>query len=184
VTDTRVRTEKFTQRDYMQLPEGFPAELIDGDFVREPAPTRWHQHVVLEIAKRLDAAVGSGRVVVSPVDVFVDDWNVLQPDVLVSRPEDATAGSPPGAVPMLAVEVLSPSTACRDRDAKTALYLRAGVHEVWLVDPDAGTVEVHIGAVGGEGGGAGVRRFAAADRAHSSAVPGFSLAWRDLEPPR
>lgn len=174
MTDTRVRTEKFTHRDYMQLPEGFPAELIDGEFVREPAPTRWHQGVVLEIAIRLQAIAGRGRVVVSPVDVFVDDWNVLQPDVLVSRPEDAAApGSPAGAVPILAVEVLSPSTARRDREAKTAIYLRAGVREVWLVDPDAGTVEVHTPPE--------VRRFARDERAASEAVPGFSLAWRDLE---
>jgi len=171
--DSGILTEKFTQRDYMELPEGFPAELIEGAFVREPAPTRWHQRVVFRIATRLESVAGTGTVVVSPVDVFVDEHNVLQPDVLVSRPEDAvTPDSPPGAVPVLAVEVLSPATASRDRDAKTAIYLRAGVREVWLVDPDAGTVEVHTADA--------VCRYAEAERAQSDAVPGFSLSWQDL----
>jgi Uma2 family endonuclease len=75
------------------------------------------------------------------MDVWIDRHNVLQPDVLVTA-----APLPPDAgrvgVPLLAVEVLSASTAERDRGVKTATYLRAGVAEVWLVDPDAGTVEV------------------------------------------
>jgi len=175
MTDTRIRTEKFTLRDYLNLPEGYPAELIDGDFVKEPAPTRWHQRLALEICLRLRALVGPARVVLSPVDVFVDDWNVLQPDVLVTAPEDAvTPDSPPGAIPILAVEVLSPSTARRDREAKTAIYLRAGVREVWLVDPDAGTVEVHATA--------GVMKCAGDERAASRVVEGFTLAWSDLAP--
>jgi Uma2 family endonuclease len=75
-------------------------------------------------------------------------------------------------IPLLVVEVLSPSTVRRDRDRKTGIYLRAGVREVWLVDPDAGTVEVHT-----EGG---VERQAGESRASSVVLPGFTLAWSDL----
>jgi Uma2 family endonuclease len=173
MTDTQIRTEKFTRRDYMQLPEGFPAELIEGEFVREPAPTRWHQNLVLEIATRLRTVAGPRRVLPAPTDVFVDEWSVLQPDVLVTAPDDPVRpGTDPDATPLLVVEVLSPSTARRDRDFKTAIYLRAGVREVWLVDPDAGTVEVHTTA--------GVERVAGDGRASSAALPGFNLAWSDL----
>ena len=60
----------------------------------------------------------------------------------------------------------------RDRDRKTAIYLRAGVAEVWLVDPDAGAIEVHTQD--------GVARVAGTERATSAALSGFTLAWSDL----
>jgi Uma2 family endonuclease len=45
-------------------------------------------------------------------------------------------------LPLLVVEILSPSTAHRDRGAKARGYLRRGVPEVWLVDPGSRTVEI------------------------------------------
>lgn len=175
MTDDRILTEKFTRRDYLELPEGFPAELIEGDFVREPAPTRWHQRLVNALSLRLVDVVGLDRVLPAPTDVYVDDWTVLQPDVLVTRPGDVVRrGSEAGAIPLLVVEVLSPSTLRRDRDKKTGIYLRAGVAEVWLVDPDAEVVELHTGRA--------VVRVAGAERATSAALPGFTLAWSDLVP--
>jgi Uma2 family endonuclease len=39
-------------------------------------------------------------------------------------------------------EVLSPSTVQIDRARKLAIYARKGVGHAWLVDPDAGTLEV------------------------------------------
>jgi Uma2 family endonuclease len=171
--ETQVLTERFTRRDYMQLPEGFPAELIEGNFVREPSPVPWHQTLLNTINKRLLALLGPDRVLPAPTDVYVDDCTVLQPDLLVRWPEDAVhEGTPPGAIPLLVVEVLSPTTARRDRDVKTAIYLRAGVREVWLVDPSARRVEVHTTG--------GVERHAGASRAVSVALPGFTLAWSDL----
>jgi len=173
MTDTHVRTERFTQREYMQLPEGFPAELIEGDFVRDPAPTRWHQRLISRIQARLFAVVDVDRVLPAPTDVFIDDWSVLQPDVLVTAPDDPVRpGADPGGIPLVVFEVLSPSTARRDRELKTGIYVRAGVREVWIVDPDAGTVEVHTAA--------GVERFTGDGRASSAALPGFTLAWSDL----
>ena len=43
--------------------------------------------------------------------------------------------------PLLAVEVLSPSTARADRTVKRRLYQRAGVPEYWIVDLEARLVE-------------------------------------------
>jgi len=144
---------KFTRADYMLLPEGFRAELLDGVLVKEPAPTGWHQVIVGEIHMLLRDLVGSRRVVESPIDVFVDDFNVLQPDVLVLSEADPIApGDAQVAIPVLVVEVLSASTASRDRDQKVGIYLRAGVEEVWLVDPVGESVEIHT-ASGVEGCG-------------------------------
>ena len=173
MTSTSTRTDKFTRRDYMRLPEGFPAELIEGDFVKEPPPTPWHQGLVVRLLLRLAGVVGPQRVLVSPTDVFVDDLNVLQPDLLVRAPGDAVTGpSAQPTIPILAIEVLSPSTAKRDRNRKTAIYLRAGVVEVWLVDPERRAIEVHTSR--------GVHEFQRAAKATSHAVEGFALSWDEL----
>ena len=44
--------------------------------------------------------------------------------------------------PDLAIEVLSPSTASRDRGVKLKLYERQGVEQYWIVDPETAVVEV------------------------------------------
>ncbi len=46
--------------------------------------------------------------------------------------------------PDLVIEILSPSTAERDRTVKLKLYQRQGVGESWIVDPDPETVEVWV----------------------------------------
>jgi Uma2 family endonuclease len=60
---------------------------------------------------------------------------VVQPDVLiVSDPKKVDARGVRGA-PDWVAEVLSPSTASHDQTVKLSAYERAGVREVWLVDP-------------------------------------------------
>ena len=175
---TTDRGTKFTIDDYLKLPEGYPVELIEGGFVREPQPTEWHQRIVGEMYVRLRAVAGSARVLPAPVDVRVDRWNALQPDVVAFGPEKHVGRrSPSGTIPVLAVEVLSPSTRRRDRARKTPIYLRAGVAEVWLVDPDAGTIEIRERAADDT---EAVRRFAADEVAESRAIPGFRTSWKDL----
>lgn len=44
--------------------------------------------------------------------------------------------------PDLVVEILSPSTAHRDRGIKLDLYERSGVRQYWIVDPDRDVVDV------------------------------------------
>ena len=60
-----------------------------------------------------------------------------------------------------------------DRREKTATYLRAGIAEVWLVDPDGRSIDVVTSA--------GVRHHDADTEAASDAVPGFALTWSELE---
>ena len=172
-TDVVTGTAQFTRADYERLPEGFPAELIDGMLVKEPSPTWDHQTFVGRLFTRLQDYAGAGRVVVSPIDVFIDDYNVLQPDVLVLD-EEAAAG--PRAkhvpIPLLVLEVLSPSTAGRDRVIKTGIYLGAGVKEVWLVDPEARTVEVVTDA--------GPLLVPEGEKAISQALKGFELSVHEL----
>lgn len=164
---------KFTRREYNQLPEGFPAFLLDGMLVREAAPTFGHQAIVGVLYLRL-VAVAPRRVLVSPVDVVIDDWNVLQPDLLVFKPgRRAGVNTPPEEIPVAVFEVLSPSTKRRDRNEKTATYLRGGISEVWLVDPIARSIDVVTAS--------GSRHYGADEEAASNAVSGLRLTWADVE---
>lgn len=131
----------FTLHDWDQLPEGFPAQLLDGHLVRDAAPRYRHQDLVGEIYIRLAAALERRRVVLGPTDVVIDRLNVLQPDVCVVRslppPTETNVGTP-----TLVFEVLSPGTRKRDGGVKTVKYLAAGVEEVWLVDPEARSITI------------------------------------------
>ncbi len=131
----------FTRADYDQLPQGFPAELLEGDLVREPAPFYRHQRVVVTLMEHLLPIVGRDRLVCSPIDVHLDDVNVLQPDVAVFA-KALWVDLRHVPVPTLVIEVLSDSTARRDRGRKARVYLQHGVAEVWLIHPFDGTIEV------------------------------------------
>ncbi len=69
----QIDNDKFTRKDYLELPEGFPAELVDGGLVKRPAPTRWHQRLVGGVFRRLAELVSEDRLLSAPTDVFVDE---------------------------------------------------------------------------------------------------------------
>jgi Uma2 family endonuclease len=141
---TRTRT---TLEEFKALPESLDhIELIDGELVVSPTPKYKHQNVVLNTATDLKQRLPQGKVVVSPMDVYLDDENVLQPDVFwVSGADSRCKLGEDGywhGAPDLVVEVLSPSTAHRDHGVKFALYEQFGTREYWLMDADAEFVEV------------------------------------------
>jgi Uma2 family endonuclease len=134
-------TERFTRADYALLPEGFPAQLVRGELVKEPAPTYGHQCVLSLLHAALVRLVDPRLVLPAPADVEIGEHDVYQPDLVVLRRAPPWGRSDVG-IPLLAVEVLSPTSARRDRNVKAGMLLQAGVEEVWLVDPVAATVEV------------------------------------------
>jgi Uma2 family endonuclease len=93
--------------------------------------------------------------------VALSDDTVLQPDVLVARTADVTARDLP-VPPLLAVEVLSPSTRRIDRWLKWNRYEAAGTPSYWIVDPDGPTVtawELRGGAYAEIASASGAERF-------------------------
>jgi len=163
----KVRRVPFTRADYLALPEGFPAQLIGGQLIREPAPLYDHQRVVARLCYALANLVGPDRALPSPVDVPIDDLNVYQPDVAVFR-EPVPSGVGGTEVPLIAFEVLSPSGARFDRGIKRRKYLETGVAEVWLVDLKARAIEVHERD--------GVRRATGSTSLRSTALPELEVA--------
>lgn len=133
----------FTVHDLEELPEdGNRYELIDGMLLVSPAPGTNHQTVVFELAVRLRERCPAGmRTFVAPFAVRTSESVELQPDVLVTRDADLTPKNLPVA-PLLAVEVLSPSSVITDLNNKKAVYERMGVPSYWVVDPVDPTLTV------------------------------------------
>lgn len=146
---------KYTADDHRALPAAGPRfRLVDGELLRmTPAPPYRHQALVWELGTRLRVharAGGLGIVVGAPIDVFLGDLDVFQPDLLfLSRDHlDRVAEDGVHGAPDLAVEVLSPSTRHLDLGAKRKTYARDGVVEHWVVDPEALAITVYdLGAV-------------------------------------
>lgn len=134
---TLPRARPLTVADLESMPDdGHRYELIDGTLIVSPAPVYRHQVISLSLARLLlDACPPDLRVLTAPFDVVLASDTSVQPDLLVARRSDFTAKNLPGP-PLLAVEILSPSTALIDLNLKKARYLAAGVHSYWVVAPD------------------------------------------------
>jgi Uma2 family endonuclease len=144
-----MRTDiKFTYQEYRTLPETGPRyQLIEGDLLMSPAPNFFHQKLVVRLLRLLAAFVEgreAGEVCVAPLDVILTEEDVVQPDIVYVSNARKGIIAPEGlrGAPDLCVEVLSPASRDLDRQAKRVLYARHGVTELWLVDPDARTIEL------------------------------------------
>jgi Uma2 family endonuclease len=138
-------TDRFTTADLerLELPEGWRAEIIDGELYVSKAPSWDHQAVVVNLVRLLSdwADPREGRVNMGLGVIYADDDNVI-PDVVwvsqerLERGFDA-AGHMVAVGPDLVVEVASPGAENlrRDRELKLALFSRRDAREYWVVDP-------------------------------------------------
>lgn len=114
-------------------------ELLAGELVMTPAPRPLHQQMAFRVAQLLDAAIPpQWMVLMAPVDLRLSDRSVLQPDVVV-LPHSQVLETRLEGVPVLAIEVLSPSTRRRDLVTKLEILRAAGCPHYWVLDPDATT---------------------------------------------
>lgn len=136
--------------DYLRYrTEGF-YELIKGYLVKMPAPLDPHQVVVGELLAlaRLHVKRSGCLARVAPYDVRLfagepeSQTTVVQPDVCIICDRSKIDRRGCNGAPDLVIEVLSPSTAERDRTTKVALYEEAGVPEYWIVDTELRRLEV------------------------------------------
>jgi Uma2 family endonuclease len=137
-----------TAHDYRELPDGPPYyQLIEGELYMSPSPNWFHQQVLSNLARILFRHLDKdpiGEVYVAPLDTFLTDLNVYQPDVAFISNERKSIIQEDGirGAPDLVIEILSPRTAKYDRGAKRDIYARTGVQEMWIVDPELKTVQV------------------------------------------
>lgn len=128
-----------TAEEYFRTPEtNKHIELRDGVLIEFATPTPQHQDIVLglgsEIRYFIRANKGDCRPFVSPLDVKLDDYNVVQPDVFVICDPSKYDDKRCYGAPDWCIEVLSTNRR-DDLVDKLALYSAHGVREYWIVDP-------------------------------------------------
>ena len=137
----------WTPDEVRALPvDGRRYEVVAGELLVTPAPGFAHQEAVLTLVRALSdylERTKAGHAAFSPADLTPEPGALVQPDAFVvglvagRRPRNWTDIQRL----LLAIEVLSPSTARADRTVKRRLYQRAGVSEYWIVDLEARLVE-------------------------------------------
>jgi Uma2 family endonuclease len=139
---------RVTYAELEQWPDdGRRYELYGGEVIVVPAPLPIHQVVALRVYDRLKqyADLTGGLTLCAPLDVVFSEYDVLQPDLVFfdrDRRGRINLHSAIRVVPNLVVEVLSRSTAARDRGRKRDVFARYGVPEYWIVDPVVCTFEI------------------------------------------
>ena len=143
---TQLQHGPFTYADYLLTPDDVRYELINGELIMAPAPVPRHQRVGMRFSNRMGPFIDEnalGELFAAPIDVYLSDTNLVQPDLLfisTARAHIITETNIQGA-PDLVIEIASPSTEERDRSVKLELYARFGVLEYWLAHPLSQTVD-------------------------------------------
>jgi Uma2 family endonuclease len=135
----------------LALPEHVTGEILNGELHAMTRPSGRHGLAASALNADLGAPFGFGRggpggwwIIPEPEVHFVCDVELAVPDLAGWRrermpqvPEDHRFET----VPDWVCEILSPSTAKKDRVIKLPVYARYGVAYAWLVDPAAQTLE-------------------------------------------
>lgn len=138
-----------TAQDYWNLPEGYRAELIDGELYDMAPPGFIHQKLVHQIAWTLENYIrshhGSCEVIPAPfaVNLNADDSTYLEPDLSVICDKNKLTDRGCEGAPDFIIEIVSPGSRKRDYFQKNALYSEAGVREYWIVDPERARTTVY-----------------------------------------
>lgn len=140
-----VKEEKITVSDYLTWPDDERWEIIDGiTYNMSPAPRIRHQDIAGNFYVKLKTNSNNTCYTgLAPMDVILDDFNVVQPDVLLVCDRDKITEKNIKGAPDLVIEVISPSTGLKDRREKKNLYERFGVKEYIIVFPESDYVEVY-----------------------------------------
>jgi Uma2 family endonuclease len=138
---------RMTATEFLQLPEtNQMVELIKGEIVVTSVKDI-HQAILIAMLLFLKTTFKTGTWRIAPMDVHLDDENVLEPDIFwVSEDSTRCVVGSDGfwhGAPDFVVEILSNSTKRRDREVKFNLYERHGVREYWMVEPEAAFLEVY-----------------------------------------
>jgi len=137
-----------TYEEWLKLPEAEGIEEVVNGEVRKMPPNKWtHARIIEELARRLREQVNADAIYVittvfglvvrhDPLTTRVPDLAMFHADQVVEQ--DGYIHS----APELVVEVLSPANTRAEREEKLRDYQSLGVPEVWVVSPEARSVEV------------------------------------------
>jgi Uma2 family endonuclease len=128
-----------TMEVFKMLPEGTRCELIDNTLYMSPAPSSLHQKTIYKLTGQfylLLEGKSIGELYPSPIDVFLNEKNAYQPDLVFILNENLEIVKENGihGIPDLVIEILSPGTKNFDLGKKKKVYEKAGVKEYWVLD--------------------------------------------------
>jgi len=150
----------YTYADYKawDLAEGERYELIYGEAYpmfaapsAKAAPSLYHQAVLGELYTQFHNYLRGKpcKVYPAPVDVRLlykndeNDDTVVQPDIIVICDEKKRGPEGCRGAPELVIEILSPSNTVAEMERKLLPYLKAGVHDYWVVNPENKSIVVY-----------------------------------------
>ena len=130
-----VKLENYTYQDYLDIDqttkENEMVELIFGEIYMMSGASAKHQDAVFNLAYHLKQVNNNKNCKprIAPYDIKLknkDDISVVQPDVMIMCQESD--------IPCAVFEVLSPSTASKDKGIKKELYELSGIKEYYIVN--------------------------------------------------
>lgn len=173
----------YTYKDYEAFPEGAPYQLIGGELIITPSTAPYHQR----ISKRLEYILYEyaekkkqlGEVFYAPVDVYLEETEVYQPDIIFISKERASIIEEKkiNGAPDLVIEILSPSSAYYDLRHKMKVYAKHGVKEYWIVDPDERSIEIYENI---NNHFFLVKKGFEQDKLNSKLIPGLEISLKDV----
>lgn len=126
---------------FESLPEGTLCQVINNQLIMSPAPTSQHQRVLKKIFLQLNQFAEAhhlGEVFFAPVDVYLNEINIYQPDIVfVSNKNSHIVKNKIQGVPDLIIEILSKGSEKLDKVEKKLVYENCGVNEYWIVEPES-----------------------------------------------
>jgi len=150
--DEYEKNRRYTYADYLKWEGQERFQLINGEVFQMASPSVAHQALLMVLSAKFDNWLQgkSCRAFASPLDVRLfpredkSDNTVVQPDLLVVCDKSKLGKGSVDGAPDLVIEIVSPSNTHSELFLKFNYYLKAGVREYWVIDPDMKKVVVHI----------------------------------------
>ena len=158
-------------------------ELINGKIYMMASPNVGHQNIVGEIFRKIGNYLEGKpcRAFISPLDVVLfekvkkNSQNVFQPDVFViCDPKKISKNRIYGA-PDLVIEIVSPSSETFDYFKKFWLYMKYGVKEYWIINPDTKQIFAHIN------GEEDTKKYSFDDKIKAGIFDDFYIDFKELQ---
>jgi Uma2 family endonuclease len=153
-----VALQKMTYREFREMvfddDDRFHYELLDGAIIRKSSPSPRHQRLSRLLLREIDNHVTEkklGEVFYAPIDVFLDEYNAPQPDLVFVSTANQHLVTNDGIMgpPDLVIEIIWPSSIRIDRYQKRDVYERFSIPEYWIADPQNQLIEVYALGEGG-----------------------------------
>jgi Uma2 family endonuclease len=180
---------RYTLEEFWALPEPEDRshyELIGGYLFMVPPPDPPHGSIDARLNKALikfllaheiEGDVHHPR---EPVYRRAEGATYLEPDMMYVSSELRSRMGDKRTSADIVFEYMSKSNATYDRTTKADTYLALGVRELWLVDPEAVTIEVRYATLRGDEPAWESARYSTGDEARSRVLNGWQVSVDEL----